>query len=66
MWSHVFGFMMRCITERDGGPFQRLLGASLDPKVQYFGRSLASSKDLNDDTIPDISVGAYGKVVQLW
>lgn len=48
------------------GPFQRLLGSSLDPKLQYFGRSLASSKDLNDDTIPDISVGAYGKVVQLW
>lgn len=46
--------------------FQRILGSSLDPKLQYFGRSLDSIKDLNDDTLPDISVGAYGKVVQLW
>uniref|UniRef100_A0A672ZZT0 Integrin, alpha 2 (CD49B, alpha 2 subunit of VLA-2 receptor), tandem duplicate 2 n=1 Tax=Sphaeramia orbicularis TaxID=375764 RepID=A0A672ZZT0_9TELE len=45
---------------------QRVLGSSLDPQVQFFGRSLDSYKDLNDDTLPDISVGAYGKVVQLW
>lgn len=46
--------------------FQRILGSSLDPKLQYFGRSLDCIKDLNDDTLPDVSVGAYGKVVQLW
>lgn len=46
--------------------FQRILGSSLDLKLQYFGRSLDSVKDLNDDKLPDISVGAYGKVVQLW
>ncbi|XP_056888065.1 integrin alpha-2-like isoform X1 [Takifugu flavidus] len=45
---------------------QRVLGSSLDPKLQYFGRSLDSFKDLNGDSLPDISVGAYGKVVQLW
>uniref|UniRef100_A0A3Q1KCF9 VWFA domain-containing protein n=1 Tax=Anabas testudineus TaxID=64144 RepID=A0A3Q1KCF9_ANATE len=45
---------------------QRILGSKLDPQLQYFGRSLDSYKDLNDDTIPDISIGAYGKVVQLW
>uniref|UniRef100_H3DET2 Integrin subunit alpha 2 n=1 Tax=Tetraodon nigroviridis TaxID=99883 RepID=H3DET2_TETNG len=45
---------------------QRILGSSLDPKLQYFGRSLDSLKDLNQDSLPDISVGAYGKVVQLW
>ncbi|XP_017267704.1 integrin alpha-2 [Kryptolebias marmoratus] len=45
---------------------QRILGSKLDPHLQYFGRSLDSFKDLNDDTIPDISIGAYGKVVQLW
>ncbi|KAF7659151.1 hypothetical protein LDENG_00002450 [Lucifuga dentata] len=45
---------------------QRILGSKLHPQVQYFGRSLDSYKDLNDDTIPDISVGAYGKVIQLW
>lgn len=59
--SPVFGLMLRCMT-----PFQRVLGSSLDPKLQYFGRSLDSFKDLNGDSLPDISVGAYGKVVQLW
>lgn len=45
---------------------QRILGSTLDPKMQYFGRSLDSYKDLNGDTLTDVSVGAYGKVVQLW
>ncbi|KAM4616337.1 integrin alpha-2-like isoform 2-T2 [Polymixia lowei] len=45
---------------------QRILGSKLEPRMQYFGRSLDSHGDLNDDTIPDISVGAHGKVVQLW
>lgn len=46
--------------------FQRILGSKLDHQLQYFGRSLDSYTDLNDDAIPDISIGAYGKVVQLW
>uniref|UniRef100_A0A667ZDM2 Integrin subunit alpha 2 n=1 Tax=Myripristis murdjan TaxID=586833 RepID=A0A667ZDM2_9TELE len=41
---------------------QRILGSKLDPNVQFFGRSLDSYVDLNGDTIPDISVGAHGKV----
>ncbi|XP_074495342.1 integrin alpha-2 [Sebastes fasciatus] len=45
---------------------QRIPGSTLDPQLQYFGRSLDSYTDLNDDTVPDISIGAYGKVVQLW
>ncbi|XP_054630091.1 integrin alpha-2 [Dunckerocampus dactyliophorus] len=45
---------------------QRISGSTMDPQVKFFGRSLDSYKDLNDDTLPDISVGAYGKVVQLW
>lgn len=45
---------------------QRILGSKLDPQLRFFGRSLDSVKDLNDDTLPDISIGAYGKVVQLW
>ncbi|XP_076007271.1 integrin alpha-2 [Genypterus blacodes] len=45
---------------------QRIIGTKLHPQMQYFGRSLDGSKDLNDDTIPDISIGAYGKVIQLW
>ncbi|XP_049618994.1 integrin alpha-2 isoform X1 [Syngnathus scovelli] len=45
---------------------QRIYGSKMDPQVKFFGRSLDSYKDLNDDTLADISVGAYGKVVQLW
>ncbi|XP_062410940.1 integrin alpha-2-like [Sardina pilchardus] len=45
---------------------QRIVGLKVDPALQYFGRFLDGSGDMNGDTIPDISVGAYGKVVQLW
>ncbi|KAG5841151.1 hypothetical protein ANANG_G00196530 [Anguilla anguilla] len=45
---------------------QKILGEKLDPRLQYFGRSLDANGDLNGDTIPDVSVGAYGNVVQLW
>ncbi|XP_051923138.1 integrin alpha-2 isoform X2 [Hippocampus zosterae] len=45
---------------------QKILGSKMDPQFKFFGRSLDSYKDLNDDTLTDISVGAYGKVVQLW
>uniref|UniRef100_A0A8C7W5H7 Integrin subunit alpha 2 n=1 Tax=Oncorhynchus mykiss TaxID=8022 RepID=A0A8C7W5H7_ONCMY len=45
---------------------QKILGSKLDPALRYFGRSMDASSDLNDDTIPDVSVGAYGMVVQLW
>ncbi|MBN3315480.1 ITA2 protein, partial [Atractosteus spatula] len=45
---------------------QKILGSELDPKLQYFGRSLDAYGDLNEDTIPDVSVGAYGNVIQLW
>ncbi|RVE67947.1 hypothetical protein OJAV_G00086900 [Oryzias javanicus] len=45
---------------------QRIVGSKLDAQLKYFGRALDSTKDLNGDSIPDISIGAYGKVVQLW
>ncbi|KAM6984667.1 integrin alpha-2 [Aplochiton taeniatus] len=45
---------------------QRIWGSKLDSGLKYFGRSLDASTDLNDDTIPDVTVGGYGKVVQLW
>ncbi|XP_063066232.1 integrin alpha-2-like isoform X2 [Engraulis encrasicolus] len=45
---------------------QRIMGSKVDLGLQYFGRSLDGSGDLNGDSIPDVSVGAYGKVVQLW
>ncbi|XP_033828355.1 integrin alpha-2-like [Periophthalmus magnuspinnatus] len=45
---------------------QKVYGSKLDPQMQYFGRSLDSYRDLNGDTLSDVSVGGYGKVVQLW
>lgn len=39
---------------------------TLDPTLRYFGRSLDASEDLNGDLVPDVSVGSYGKVLQLW
>ncbi|XP_036450958.1 integrin alpha-2-like [Colossoma macropomum] len=45
---------------------QRILGSKLDPALKFFGRSLDGSEDLNGDSIPDVSVGGYGKVLQLW
>ncbi|XP_051972618.1 integrin alpha-2 [Xyrauchen texanus] len=45
---------------------QKILGSKLDPALRFFGRSLDSSGDMNGDSIPDVSVGGFGKVVQLW
>ncbi|KAK7934404.1 hypothetical protein WMY93_005300 [Mugilogobius chulae] len=45
---------------------QKIYGSKLDPQMQYFGRSVDGYRDLNGDTLPDVSVGGYGKVVQLW
>uniref|UniRef100_A0A671PS25 Integrin subunit alpha 2 n=1 Tax=Sinocyclocheilus anshuiensis TaxID=1608454 RepID=A0A671PS25_9TELE len=44
----------------------KILGSKLDPVLRFFGRSLDSCVDMNGDSIPDISVGAAGKAVQLW
>ncbi|XP_072461758.1 integrin alpha-2 [Notamacropus eugenii] len=47
---------------------QKILGS--DPafrnQLQYFGRALDGYEDLNGDSITDISIGAFGKVIQLW
>ncbi|XP_048029689.1 integrin alpha-2 [Megalobrama amblycephala] len=45
---------------------QKILGSKLDPALRFFGRSLDGRRDMNGDSIPDISVGGDGKVVQLW
>lgn len=45
---------------------QKILGSSFTPSLQFFGQSLDGHKDLNGDTIPDVTVGAYEKVVQFW
>ncbi|KAM4808343.1 integrin alpha-2 [Rhinophrynus dorsalis] len=45
---------------------QKILGTSFNPPLQYFGRSVDGNRDLNGDFIKDVSVGAYGKVIQFW
>ncbi|XP_016144322.1 integrin alpha-2-like [Sinocyclocheilus grahami] len=45
---------------------QKIVGTKLDPALKFFGRSLDGRGDMNGDFIPDVAVGAFGKVVQLW
>ncbi|XP_053304045.1 integrin alpha-2 [Spea bombifrons] len=45
---------------------QKILGSSFSQPLQYFGRAFDGHRDLNGDSITDLSVGALGKVVQLW
>ncbi|XP_036134702.1 integrin alpha-2 [Molossus molossus] len=47
---------------------QKILGSdgAFRSRLQYFGRSLDGYGDLNGDSITDVSVGAFGQVVQLW
>ncbi|XP_072514828.1 integrin alpha-2 [Salminus brasiliensis] len=45
---------------------QKILGSKLDSTLKFFGRSLDGSGDLNGDSLPDVSVGGYGNVLQLW
>ncbi|XP_074062134.1 integrin alpha-2 isoform X2 [Macrotis lagotis] len=47
---------------------QKILGSdpAFSNQLQYFGRALDGYKDLNGDSITDISIGAFGQVVQLW
>ncbi|XP_073092447.1 integrin alpha-2 isoform X2 [Manis javanica] len=47
---------------------QKILGSdgAFSSHLQYFGRSLDGYGDLNGDSITDVSVGAFGQVVQLW
>ncbi|XP_077608627.1 integrin alpha-2 [Crocuta crocuta] len=47
---------------------QKILGSdgAFRSHLQYFGRSLDGYSDLNGDSITDVSIGAFGQVVQLW
>ncbi|XP_058164855.1 integrin alpha-2 [Dasypus novemcinctus] len=47
---------------------QKILGSdgAFRSHLQYFGRSLDGFGDLNGDSITDVSIGAFGQVVQLW
>ncbi|NWU98133.1 ITA2 protein, partial [Upupa epops] len=47
---------------------QKILGSdsAFGQRLQFFGRSVDGHRDLDDDDITDISIGADGNVVLLW
>ncbi|XP_078252858.1 integrin alpha-2 isoform X2 [Rhinoraja longicauda] len=45
---------------------QKIQAVAINVKLQYFGLSIDGQKDLNGDSITDLSVGSIGNVVQLW
>ncbi|XP_047410988.1 integrin alpha-2 isoform X1 [Sciurus carolinensis] len=47
---------------------QKILGSdgAFRSHLQFFGRSVDGYGDLNGDSITDVSIGAFGQVVQLW
>uniref|UniRef100_G1SFQ4 Integrin subunit alpha M n=3 Tax=Oryctolagus cuniculus TaxID=9986 RepID=G1SFQ4_RABIT len=44
---------------------QRIAGAQLSPRLQYFGQALSGGQDLTQDGLVDLSVGAKGQVLLL-
>ncbi|XP_078075577.1 integrin alpha-2 [Mustelus asterias] len=47
-------------------PTQKIQASKISSQLQYFGLSIDGQKDLNGDTITDLSIGSIGSVVQLW
>nr|XP_020461334.1 integrin alpha-11 isoform X1 [Monopterus albus] len=45
---------------------QRIAAADLAPGLQYFGRSIHGTMDMNDDGLVDLAVGSFGAAVLLW
>lgn len=45
---------------------QRIAAVDLAPGLQYFGRSIHGTMDMNDDGSVDLAVGSLGAAVLLW
>uniref|UniRef100_A0A3B5MT66 Integrin, alpha 11a n=1 Tax=Xiphophorus couchianus TaxID=32473 RepID=A0A3B5MT66_9TELE len=45
---------------------QRIAAVDLAPGLQYFGRSIHGTMDMNDDGLVDLAVGSLGAAVLLW
>ncbi|XP_051866296.1 integrin alpha-2 isoform X2 [Pristis pectinata] len=45
---------------------QKIQASKISSQLQYFGLSIDGQKDLNGDSITDLSIGSIGNVVQLW
>lgn len=46
--------------------FQRIAAADLASGLQYFGRSIHGTMDMNNDGLVDLAVGSLGAAVLLW
>lgn len=45
---------------------QRIAAVDLAPGLQYFGRSIHGTMDMNNDGSVDLAVGSLGAAVLLW
>lgn len=46
--------------------FQRIAAVDLAAGLQYFGRSIHGTMDMNDDGLVDLAVGSLGAAILLW
>lgn len=59
----VFVYVLRFISL---SVCQRIAAVDLAPGLQYFGRSIHGTMDMNDDGLVDLAVGSLGAAVLLW
>lgn len=69
--SHSFGFIQFIYTVIFNHSLlllapQRIAAVDLAPGLQYFGRSVHGTMDMNNDGSVDLAVGSLGAVVLLW
>jgi len=55
-----------CSDSISSSVFQRIAAADLAPGLQYFGRSIHGTMDMNNDGLVDLAVGSLGAAVLLW
>lgn len=56
----------RLLRSRPVSVSQRIAAVDLAPGLQYFGRSIHGTMDMNNDGSVDLAVGSLGAAVLLW
>lgn len=64
-YSYILVFLIHSWSLPPLAP-QRIAAADLAPGLQYFGRSIHGTMDMNNDGSVDLAVGSLGAVVLLW
>lgn len=64
-YSYILVFLIHSWSLLPLAP-QRIAAADLAPGLQYFGRSIHGTMDMNNDGSVDLAVGSLGAVVLLW